>query len=52
MEEKFLKTIAANFTISILAGYFAQYFIKQFIPLFIERNFCGLDLCKVFYFFN
>lgn len=47
MESGFIQTIMANFLISILAGYSARYFIKQFIPLFIQRNFCGSDRCKV-----
>lgn len=47
METGFLQTITANFLISVVAGYSARYFIKQFIPLFLHRNFCGYDQCKV-----
>lgn len=56
MDWSIAKTLGANFVLSVCAGVSAHHFMKQFIPLFIQRKLYGLDQCKVgneclFYFY-
>uniref|UniRef100_A0A915DT57 UDP-N-acetylglucosamine--dolichyl-phosphate N-acetylglucosaminephosphotransferase n=1 Tax=Ditylenchus dipsaci TaxID=166011 RepID=A0A915DT57_9BILA len=47
MDAGIAKTVAINLFVSGLAGFAAHSSMKQFIPLFIQRKFCGIDQCKM-----
>ncbi|KAL3085093.1 hypothetical protein niasHS_010162 [Heterodera schachtii] len=40
------ETLVANIAVSICAGFAAHHFIRQFIPVFVERRLYGFDMCK------
>jgi UDP-N-acetylglucosamine--dolichyl-phosphate N-acetylglucosaminephosphotransferase len=44
--ENLLGVLGANVILSIIAGYFTQHFIKEFIPIFISAKHFGHDQCK------
>ncbi|KAI3413878.1 hypothetical protein GPALN_011353 [Globodera pallida] len=40
------ETLIANVAMSICAGFAANHFIQQYIPIFLQRKLYGFDMCK------